>query len=82
MSGNSGDTGGKCPVMHGAPTAAAGGTTNRDWWPNQLNLKVLHQHPSTGDPMGEDFDYAAAFKTVDLDALKNCLLYTSPSPRD
>ncbi len=56
----------KCPFSGNAHS----GTTNRDWWPNQLNLKVLHQHPPTGDPMGDTFDYAAAFKTVDLAALK------------
>jgi catalase-peroxidase len=44
--------------------------SNRDWWPNQLNLQVLHQHSSLSNPMGEDFDYAEAFKTLDLDALK------------
>ena len=46
------------------------GTSNRDWWPNQLNLKVLHQNPPAGDPMGADFDYAAAFKSLDLEAVK------------
>jgi catalase-peroxidase len=46
------------------------GQSNRDWWPNQLNLKVLHQNPPAGDPMGAAFDYAAAFETIDLDALK------------
>jgi len=56
----------KCPFSGQAHS----GTTNRDWWPNQLNLKVLHQHPPKGDPMGDAFDYAAAFKTVDLEALK------------
>ena len=46
------------------------GTSNRDWWPNQLNLKSLHPNPPAGDPMGEDFNYAEEFKTLDLDALK------------
>ena len=49
---------------------AQGGRSNRDWWPNQLNLKVLHQNPPTRDPMGDGFDYAEEFKTLDLDALK------------
>ena len=49
---------------------AHGGTSNRDWWPNQLNVKVLHQNPPAGDPMGTGFRYADAFKTLDLDALK------------
>jgi catalase-peroxidase len=46
-----------------------GGATNRDWWPNQLNLRILRKHPAVADPMGEDFDYAAEFRTLDLDAL-------------
>lgn len=60
----------KCPFNH---AAAGGGTTNRDWWPNQLNLKILHQHSSLSDPMGENFDYAAAFKSLDLEAVKQDL---------
>jgi catalase-peroxidase len=59
----------KCPFNH----AAGGGTTNRDWWPNQLNLKILHQHSSLSDPMGEDFNYAQAFKRLDFQALKQDL---------
>jgi len=55
----------KCPF-----TGASAGPTNRDWWPNQLNLKVLHQNPPAGDPMGPDFSYAKAFQTLDLDAVK------------
>ncbi|MES0007493.1 MULTISPECIES: catalase/peroxidase HPI [unclassified Mesorhizobium] len=55
---------GKCPVAHG--TSAR---TNRDWWPNQLDIGVLHQQSSLSDPMGEAFDYAAEFKTLDLDAV-------------
>ncbi|MDQ8156950.1 MAG: catalase/peroxidase HPI [Gemmatimonadota bacterium] len=57
----------KCPVMHGA--TATGGRTNRDWWPTQLQLAMLHQNPPAGDPMGPAFDYAAAFRTLDLDAV-------------
>ena len=56
----------KCPVSGGAHK----GTKNRDWWPNQLNLKVLHRNPPARDPMGTEFDYAEEFKTLDLDALK------------
>jgi catalase-peroxidase len=56
--------------VKGPVTGAGGGRTNRDWWPNQLNLKVLHQNPPSRDPMGQDFDYAAEFKTLDLEALK------------
>jgi catalase-peroxidase len=52
---------------------AGGGTSNRDWWPNQLNLKVLHQHSSLSNPMGETFNYAEEFKSLDFDALKKDL---------
>ncbi|MHA6821554.1 catalase/peroxidase HPI [Ralstonia pseudosolanacearum] len=61
----------KCPFKH---AAAGGGVSNRDWWPNQLNLKVLHQHSSKSDPMDKDFDYAEAFKRLDLAAVKQDLL--------
>lgn len=61
----------KCPFKH---AAAGGGVSNRDWWPNQLNLKVLHQHSSKSDPMDQDFDYAQAFKRLDLAAVKQDLL--------
>ncbi len=57
---------GKCPVMH----ATAGARSNRDWWPNQLNLRILHQNSSLSDPMGEAFNYADEFKKLDLKALK------------
>jgi catalase-peroxidase len=68
------DDASKCPVTGGAknPTAG-GGTSNRDWWPNQLSLKMLHQNPPAGDPMGEEFDYAEEFKKLDLEALKGDL---------
>ncbi|WP_311881322.1 MULTISPECIES: catalase/peroxidase HPI [unclassified Pseudomonas] len=59
----------KCPFNH----AAGGGTTNRDWWPNQLNLKILSQHSPKSDPLGKDFDYAKAFKSLDFQALKQDL---------
>jgi catalase-peroxidase len=55
----------RCPVTGGAKTR-----TNRDWWPEQLNLRVLHQNPPAADPMGPAFDYAAEFRTLDLEALK------------
>ena len=58
-----------CPVAH----VSNGGRSNRDWWPNQLNLKVLHQHSALSDPMGEDFNYAEEFKKLDLQALKQDL---------
>ena len=56
----------KCPFSGKAHT----GTSNREWWPNQLDLSVLHVNPPAADPMGTDFDYAKEFKTLDLDALK------------
>ena len=65
---------GKCPVMHGVrPNATFAGKSNRDWWPNQLNLKILHQNSPLSDPMGKDFDYATEFKKLDLQALKKDL---------
>ena len=64
----------KCPVMGGAnKQIAGGGTSNRDWWPNQLRLDILHQHSALSNPMGEEFNYAEAFKSLDLDALKKDL---------
>ena len=61
----------KCPFAGNQPDYdKVGGSANQRWWPNQLNLKVLHQNPPAGDPMGEGYDYAEAFKTIDLDALK------------
>jgi len=61
----------KCPVMHGPRKRSAGASAaNQHWWPNQLNLKVLHQNPPTANPMGEEFDYAEEFKKLDLDAVK------------
>ncbi len=68
MDGN--DVGaGKCPVMH----TTFGGRSNRDWWPNQLNLRILHQHSNLSDPMGKGFDYAEAFRKLDLKAVKQDL---------
>ncbi len=52
---------GECPFLHTQ--------TNRDWWPNQLDIQVLHRNSKKSDPMGKDFDYAEAFKTLDLDAV-------------
>jgi len=52
---------------------AGGGTSIRDWWPNQLNLNILHQHSSKSNPMGEEFNYAEEFKKLDLEALKKDL---------
>ena len=61
----------KCPVMHGGIKHTTFGVrSNRDWWPNQLNLKILHQNSALSNPMGPAFNYAEAFKTVDLDVLR------------
>jgi catalase-peroxidase len=63
---------GKCPVMHGKPTAARFTTrANNDWWPNQLNLRILSQQSAKSNPMDSGFSYAEAFKKLDLQALKN-----------
>jgi len=62
-------TAGKCPVL-GHRHTAVGAAANQHWWPNQLNLKMLHQNSPMCDPMGEEFDYADEFKTLDLDAVK------------
>ena len=61
----------KCPFSGGAnkQAVAGGARSNADWWPNQLNLKILHQHSALSDPMGEDFNYAEEFKSLDLDAV-------------
>jgi catalase-peroxidase len=65
------NSGGKCPVMHGvAKQATSGARSNRDWWPNQLNLRILHQNSALSNPMGTSFNYADAFKKLDLKAVK------------
>ncbi|MBY4628092.1 catalase/peroxidase HPI [Rhizobium sp. H4] len=64
------DTAGKCPVAHGNTPR---GRANRDWWPSQLNVQILHHNSGRADPMGKDFDYAEEFKKLDLDALKKDL---------
>ena len=69
---------GKCPFNHGKRN----GTTNRDWWPNQLNLKILHQHSSEADPMDPGFDYAEAFNSLDLAAVKADLLALMTASQD
>ena len=68
----------KCPFHH----AAGEGTSNRDWWPNQLNLRILHQHSSLSDPMDKDFNYAEAFKSLDLAAVKKDLLAVMTTSQD
>jgi len=68
------DTEGKCPVMHGSLSSnSSTGTSNKDWWPNQLNLSILHQHDVKSDPMDADFDYEEEFKKLDFQSLKQDL---------
>ena len=72
-----------CPVTGAAQKdIAGGGTSNRDWWPNQLKLNILHQHSDKSDPMGESFNYAEEFKTLDLDAVKNDLVDLMTTSQD
>ena len=68
----------KCPFNH----TAGSGTSNKDWWPNQLSLKILHQHSSLSDPMDQDFNYAEAFKSLDLAAVKQDLLALMTDSQD
>lgn len=62
---------GKCPIMHGGMTLV--GTSNMDWWPNALNLDILHQHDTKTNPFGKNFNYREALKSLDIDALKKDL---------
>ncbi|HKJ51729.1 MAG TPA: catalase-peroxidase, partial [Gammaproteobacteria bacterium] len=71
MSAAADDMTGKCPVMHGAITT--GDTSVMDWWPKSLNLDILHQHDTKTNPMGKDFDYREAVKSLDFEALKQDL---------
>ena len=71
----------RCPVT-GHTSATAGGTTNRDWWPNQLNLKILEQHSEKIDPMGKDFDYKKEFLKLDLKAIKADLVKLMTDSKD
>jgi catalase-peroxidase len=92
MDANSEGASGGCPVAHGSPISdpakeapavrALLGRTNRDWWPNQMTLDILHQQGKSGDPMGDGFDYATAFKALDLAAVKRDLtaLMTDSQP--
>ncbi|SNT19865.1 catalase/peroxidase HPI [Tropicimonas sediminicola] len=71
MDGNDMESGGKCPVMHGSNTAS--GKSVMSWWPNALNLEILHQHDTKTNPMGKDFSYREALKDLDVEALKKDL---------
>ena len=74
---------GECPVMHGVRhNATFAGQSNRDWWPNQLNLKILAQNSALSNPMGPGFSYAEAFKKLDLAAVKQDLLALMTDSQD
>jgi catalase-peroxidase len=73
----------KCPFLNGpVKQSAGGGTSNRDWWPNQLNLNILRQHSTLSDPMDADFDYAKEFKSLDLTAVKGDLVKLMTDSQD
>ena len=73
----------KCPVMHGAISRnSGGGTSNREWWPNQLNLNILHQHDKKSSPLDKDFNYREAFSKLDYAALKKDLLALMTDSQD
>ncbi|ACR68184.1 catalase/peroxidase HPI [Edwardsiella ictaluri] len=80
MGNNNEFSGGKCPVMHGGMTSA--GMASKDWWPNALNLDILHQHDTKTNPMGQQFNYREALKQLDVQALKDDLraLMTDSQP--
>jgi catalase-peroxidase len=82
MKDNSPNNEGKCPVMHTGSPATTGGRSNRDWWPNQLNLGMLHQNPPAGDPMGTGYRYADEFKKLNLEALKKDLFTLMTTSQD
>ena len=80
---NNQNTTGKCPVMHGSRTQQGGGGGGAsDWWPERLNLSILHQHGAAENPLGEDFDYAKAFKSLDLKAVKKDLTEVMTDSKD
>ncbi|WP_429082102.1 catalase/peroxidase HPI [Aeromonas bivalvium] len=80
MSNNSERSQGKCPVMHGGTTAAE--MANMEWWPKSLNFDILHQHDTKTNPLGQDFNYREALKSLDVDALKRDLLALMTDSQD
>ncbi|CAH2601613.1 hydroperoxidase I [Rhodovastum atsumiense] len=83
MGGNDTATAGKCPVTHGEQlNTIFGGRLNRDWWPQQLNLRILHQRSSLSNPMGPAFDYAKEFRQLDLEAVKRDLFALMTDSQD
>ncbi|MDP5148910.1 catalase/peroxidase HPI [Rheinheimera baltica] len=80
---NNNNSAGKCPVMHGGNTSIGNsGTKNMDWWPNQLNLKILHQNDTKSNPLGENFNYVDAFNSLDLAAVKQDLTHVMTDSQD
>ena len=83
MDGNDNATAGKCPVMHGGGSQTnVSARSNRDWWPNQLNIGILHQHSARSNPMGPSFNYAEAFKSLDVAAIKADLVALMTDSQD
>ena len=83
MDNKTSEPAGKCPVMHGvAKQATAAARSNRDWWPNQLNLRILHQNSALSNPMGTSFNYAEAFKTLDLMTVKKDIFALMTTSQD
>ena len=84
MDGNQSPGTGQCPVAHGAAPrhTSFAGRSNRDWWPNALNVRILHQHSNLANPLGEAFDYAKEFETLDLEALKQDLFALMRASQD
>jgi len=73
---------GQCPVSHGGRVHPTEGSANQEWWPNQLNLKILRKHPAVANPLGEEFDYAEAFNGLDLEALRGDLAVLMTDSQD
>ena len=83
MENNNANSGGKCPFSGGTvKQSAGGGTSNRDWWPNELKLNILRQNAPKSDPMGEDFNYADAFNSLDFKALKKDVIDLMTNSQD
>ena len=77
------DTQGKCPFTSGTLKQSAGkGTSNRDWWPNQLRLNILRQHTEKSNPMDSTFNYVSEFKTLDLKAVKQDIIDLMTNSQD
>src|SRR6201998_1933149 len=71
-----------CPVAHGGLIRPTSGDANSEWWPERLNLKILAKNPAVANPLGEDFDYAKAFKRLDLAAVKQDIAAVLPASQD